>query len=100
MRHKIYQLFKHHYMMVFVRPERKDQLIHFLKKRIPLEVTIEKKLRENGDMKFKHGYDKFIGKSLNEIADEINRDTHHGILFKQEIIERGIAHMIRLNSPE
>ena len=80
--------------------EYESQLINILKKRIPLEVTIEKKLREYGDMIFEHGYDMFIGKSLSEIANEINRETHHGILFKREIIERGISHMIKLNNPE
>ena len=77
--------------------ENEADLIYILKKQIPLEVTIEKKLREQGDLEFRHGYDKFIGKSLKEIADEINRDSHHGNKFTQEIIERGIAHMIKLN---
>jgi len=72
-------------------------LIHILKKQIPLEVTIEMKLREHADLKFKHGYDMFRGKTLGEIASEINVGSIHGNKFKEEIIERGIAHMIDLN---
>ncbi|MBU3947640.1 MAG: hypothetical protein KJ882_09515 [Proteobacteria bacterium] len=75
-------------------------LIHILKKQIRLEVIIEKKLREHGDLKFNHGYEKFLGKSLKEIAHEIEIESDHGNMFTQEIIERGIAHMIELNSLE
>lgn len=77
-----------------------DDLIHILKKQIRLELTIEKKLQEHGDLKFKHGYDRFLGKSLQEIGHEIGIESFHGNKFTQEIIERGIAHMIELNSPE
>jgi len=77
-----------------------EQLIHIMMEKIPIEVTIEKKLQEHGDFKFKHGYEKFIGKSLKEIAREIKIGSPHGNTFKNEIIERGIAHMIELNSRE
>ena len=74
-----------------------NQLIHTLEHEIPVEVTIARKLREHGDLEFKHGYQKFVGRTLGHVADEIENHKRHGNIFKEEIIERGIAHMIELN---
>lgn len=75
-----------------------DEIINLLKNSIPLEVLIEKKLLDFPGLTFRHGYKIFIGKTLKEIAHEINSDSYHGVRFKKEIIERGICHMIDLNN--
>lgn len=74
-----------------------DEIINILKKQIRLELYIEKKLLEHGELELMHGYEQFRGLSLKQIAREINNDSVHGNKFKLEIIERGISHMIDLN---
>lgn len=79
------------------RPDTEDAVIGILKNKVRLETIIENKLKEHGKLKFRHGFKKFEGKTLMEIASEIENDSFQGIKFKQEIVERGIAHMIELN---
>jgi len=69
-------------------------------KNTPIELEIAEQLLKHKDMKFSTGYSNFLGKTLGEIADEINRDTHHGKRFVAEIIEKAVAHMIELNDEE
>lgn len=54
-------------------------------------------LDKHKDMTFQSGYPKFKGKTLNEILEEIQSDSHHGIGFQRALIEHCVAHMISLN---
>jgi hypothetical protein len=57
-------------------------------------------LEKYPDMKFQSVYPKFSGKSLKYIADEIDRDSTHGIKYQENLIELTIAHLIDLNKIE
>ncbi|SDH50332.1 hypothetical protein [Mucilaginibacter gossypii] len=46
---------------------------------------------------FKSVYPKFAGKTLEEIAHEIDKATEHGVGFQDHLIELLIAHLIELN---
>jgi hypothetical protein len=59
-----------------------------------------KELEKYPDFKFKSVYPMFKGKSVIEIADEIDREQHHGIGFQKNLIELCIAHLIELNSEQ
>lgn len=82
------------------RPNLDEIVIGLLEKKILPEVILRNKLLEFPGFKFKHGYNKFLGKTLSQIADEIDKNTPHGRKMFLEIIERGIHHMIDLNTDE
>lgn len=56
-----------------------------------------KKLREYPDMKFMSCYPVFTGKTLGNIADEIEKSTYHGQGFQSELIEQTVAYLIDIN---
>jgi hypothetical protein len=56
-----------------------------------------KKLREYPDMKFMSCYPAFTGKTLGNIADEIEKSTYHGQGFQSELIEQTVAYLIDIN---
>ena len=58
------------------------------------------KLREHGAMQFKSVYDPFKGRTLNMIADEIEKRTSRGRDFEQELLEQSIAYLVRINEDE
>jgi len=66
------------------------------------EININKKfvteMEKFGESEFKSVYPKFIGKKINEIMQESEKETHHGIAFQHNLIELTVAHMIELNS--
>lgn len=59
--------------------------------------TIIKELEKYPDFKFKSVYPKFKGKTLEEIAQEIDKDLPNGIEFQKNIAELTVAHLIKLN---
>lgn len=52
------------------------------------------------EFEFQSVYPKFKGKSLAEIAHEIDKDLPNGIEFQRSLVELTIAHMIDLNDFE
>ncbi|HUM97009.1 MAG TPA: hypothetical protein PK275_04085 [Chitinophagaceae bacterium] len=71
-------------------------VIHNLQE-LNLKEKFVSELDKYKDMKFQSGYPKFKDMTLNEIASEIEDDTHHGIGFQEALIELTIAHLINLN---
>ena len=57
-------------------------------------------LEKYPDFKFRSVYPKFIGKSLKDITNEIDKDSPNGIKFQENLIELTIAHLIELNKTE
>ena len=72
-------------------------LIHNNENEVDLTLKLLQELDKYPDLKFKSAYAKFEGKSLKEISDEIENETHHGIKFQETLIELCVAHMINLN---
>jgi hypothetical protein len=68
------------------------------KKQQSLESMIEEKLLENADLIFQQGYPPFSGKTLWEVALEVQKGTPRGNEFLYEIIELAIAQVITINS--
>jgi hypothetical protein len=60
--------------------------------------AIIKELDKYPDFKFKSVYPKFKGKTLVEIAQEIDKDLPNGIDFQKNLAELTIAHLIELNN--
>ena len=57
-------------------------------------------LEKYPDLIFNSVYPKFKGKSLSEIAHEIEKDLPNGIDFQKNLVELTIAHLIELNKFE
>ena len=72
-------------------------IIHNNENEIDLSLKLLQELDKYPDLKFKSVYTKFVGKSLKEIAAEIENETYHGIGFQTTLIELCVAHMINLN---
>jgi len=54
-------------------------------------------LEKYPDLVFNNVYPKFKGKSLSEIAHEIDKDLPNGIDFQKNLVELTIAHLVDLN---
>jgi len=67
------------------------------KTEINLKEKLISELVKYKEMKFQSIYPKFKDKTLDEIATEIEKDTHHGNAFQESIIEITVAHIIDLN---
>lgn len=57
-------------------------------------------LEKYPDLVFNNVYPKFKGKSLSEIAHEIDKDLPNGIDFQKNLVELTIAHLVNLNKFE
>ncbi|PCI35465.1 MAG: hypothetical protein COB60_02885 [Flavobacteriaceae bacterium] len=57
-------------------------------------------LEKYPDLIFNNVYPKFKGKSLSEIAHEIDKDLPNGIDFQKNLVELTIAHLVDLNKFE
>lgn len=55
-------------------------------------------LEKYGDEVFKSVYPKFKGKTLSEIANEIDKDLPNGIEFQKSLVELTLSHLIELNN--
>lgn len=86
----------------FVERDGYDQEVNKIlrEKALSTEKMIVDKLLEYKEMVFLSGYETFKGKTLGEIANEINSKTEIGREFKSEIIELTLGHMIKLNEEE
>ncbi len=62
-----------------------------------LSYFIRDCLRDYPEMKFQSIYPKFSGKSFEEIATEIDKESFHGIGFQTNIVELAIAHLVEMN---
>jgi len=61
-------------------------------------LQIENFLMGNESLRIVHSLKKFKGKQLFEIAKEIRIGSKLGVEYRDEIIERGLSHMIELNT--
>lgn len=59
-----------------------------------------KKIREYSELKFKSCYPIFEGKTLSEIAEEIEKETHSSKQFLEELVEQTVAYLIKSNRDE
>lgn len=66
-------------------PEKSDQMIL-------------SELRYYGDYKFQSAYPVFDGKTLTQIADEIDKGSYDGNRFLHEIVQQVTSYMIEINS--
>ncbi|MCT4645795.1 MAG: hypothetical protein N4A74_12480 [Carboxylicivirga sp.] len=62
------------------------------------DQIILSELRNYGDYKFQDAYPKFEGKTLSNIADEIDKNSYDGKQFLDEIIQQITSYMIETNS--
>lgn len=67
------------------------------KSELNLREKLISELDKYKEMKFQSIYPKFKDKTLDDIASEIEKDTHHGRSFQESIIELTVAHLIELN---
>jgi len=63
-----------------------------------IELQIEDFLMQNPSLRMKHQIEKFKGKQLFELSREIRIQSEFGKDFTREFVERGISHMIDLNT--
>lgn len=63
----------------------------------PLEKHIEQTLINYQNLPLSHGFNSAIGMTFKEIANHIKQDTDQGKRFSEEVVERGIIHLIDLN---
>jgi len=59
--------------------------------------SLIEELEKFPDFGFRGVYTTFTGRSLSEIAHEIDKDSVHGVAFQKELLELTIAHLIELN---
>lgn len=69
-------------------------------KRIQISALLLQKIREHSDMEFKSCYKPFVGKKLEDIANEIEKQTPQGREFQEELLEQAIAYLIEINSED
>lgn len=62
-----------------------------------IELEIDNLLTNSKNLEISHGYHGLKFKNLGEIATEIRKGSSLGKKYLNEIIERGISHMINLN---
>lgn len=63
-----------------------------------IELQVEDFLCKNGTLLLSHSIKTFQGKQLFEISKEVRQQTGDGKMFTKEVIERGLSHLIDLNS--
>ena len=84
----------------FTRPSLSNELSKLLIKDaeiINLSNVIRDELEKHSEYKFKSVYPKFEGKSLGEIAKEVESDSLHGIAFQKYMVELTVAHIVQQN---
>jgi len=65
-----------------------------------LSNIIRDELEKYADYNFKNIYPKFQGKTLGDVAREIESDSHHGMEFQKHMVELTVAHILDMNSVE
>lgn len=63
-----------------------------------MELYIEEKLLEYGELEFHNTYPIFEGKKLKEIAKEIRTRSLHGDRYVGELLEQAFSFMIKINN--
>jgi CheY-like chemotaxis protein len=81
-------------------PEEITQLLIAPQKSYYFKEHIVGYLEKHGDKVFKSAYPKFKGKTLSEIANEIDKDLPNGIEFQKCLVELTVAHLVELNDLE
>lgn len=64
-----------------------------------LGLQIETQLLKFRNLKFEYGYDIFEGKTLEEVAIEVRKQSPQGARYTEYIIQKGLNHMIDLQIP-
>lgn len=85
----------------FTRPNLSNELSKLLIKEaeiLNLSDIIRDELENHSEHEFKNVYPKFEGKTLGEVAKEIESDSHHGIAYQKYMVELTVAHILELNS--
>jgi len=82
--------------------DRSDYLNHILGMlgKTSLELEIENQLIKYKDIHLTHGFENLAGKTFEEIAAHVSEQSPPGQRFIKELIDRGLCHMINLNSDE
>lgn len=73
-------------------------LIYNLHNKFSPTEHLQKRLNESPDLEFKYIYPPYKGKTLNQISDEIDCDTHHSREFQKHIMDLTYAHIVELNN--
>ena len=67
-------------------------------KRPSIELQIEDYLMQNQSLTLSHSIEEFMGKQFFEISREVRIQSEAGVRFTKEFIERGISHIVNLNT--
>lgn len=73
---------------------------HIKSKEAQLLSILLNKIREYSHLEFKSCYPSFSGRTLANIADEIEAQTPQGRDFQEQLIEQTIAYMIKINNDD
>lgn len=72
-------------------------LVKKINNQFSMSNHLETRLNEMPDLKFQNIYPNFKNKTLYEISEEINKDTHHGQAFQKYFVDLTYAHILELN---
>jgi uncharacterized membrane protein YheB (UPF0754 family) len=98
--HELIKLVKLKIHSFFTRTSLSNELSKLLTKEdevLNLSNLIRDELEKHSDHHFKSIYPKFEGKSLGEVAREVESDSIHGIAFQKYMVELTVAHILDLN---
>lgn len=98
--HELIKLIKLNIYAFFTRTNLSDELSKLLLREteiLNLSNIIRDELEKHSNYEFKNIYPKFEGRSLGEVAREIENDSHHGIAFQKYMVELTVAHILDLN---
>ncbi len=96
---RLTKIYNNHISKFVTRTEYHNEINRILKSPPQnVEQMILKELTAYGDYEFESAYPKFSGKKLQEIANEIDKNTHGGKEFLDEIVQQVVGYMINVNS--
>lgn len=72
-------------------------LVKKINNQFSMSEHLKTRLNEMPDLNFQNIYPNFKNKTLYEISEEINKDTHHGQAFQKYFIDLTYAHILELN---
>lgn len=85
---------------IFIRENLADELSTILSQedtKFNYSMTLIEFLEKYKDDFFENTYPPFKGKRLQEIAEEITKESHHGIAFQKHLVELTLSHFITIN---
>ncbi|AYA03193.1 hypothetical protein BEN74_10360 [Acinetobacter sp. WCHAc010034] len=72
-------------------------LVKKINNNFSMSEHLKMRLNEMPDLKFQKIYPNFKNKTLYEISEEINKESHHGLSFQKYFVDLTYAHIIELN---